>query len=59
MMVTEYLAWFSDLDAPMRVTTIVFVITIALSLLRKLVKLALLVTVLLIAIFVLRAVVTP
>lgn len=59
MMLTEYLSWFSDLDAPLRITTIVFVITIVLSLLRKLVKLALLVTLLLIAIFVLRAVVTP
>lgn len=59
MMLTEYLAWFGDLDGPLRITTIVFVITIVLSLLRKLVKLALLVTLLLIAIFVLRAVVTP
>ena len=55
-MLTDIMQWFEALDSFHRVALISFVITMVLSLMKRLVKLAILVTLLLIAIFVLRAV---
>lgn len=58
MDLSQYLGWFGALDTSLRVTVVALVVLIAVSLLRKLIKFAILVTLLLITIFVLRAIVS-
>ena len=53
----EIVAWYSSLPIPLKLLFWVGVVSIGLSILKKLTKLAILVTILIILIFVLRAVV--